>query len=227
MKKRFVLLSLALLLSGALPGSVSASTITLINENFSSGLGAWTISENVSLGTGGISGTGIVDDFAKFGSSTTPPPAGFMGVDSITRTVSLDNGYDSLFLSFDWYFDYSPRNANAGPDVLVSIMTDCGTPILSETLDTGTSTSLEDHGTFNSGLLAISDVPTPPHSIVVTFRLTESNGNNENSWAGIDNISLLATTSRSDDPTAVPEPTTLLLLGTGFAGLALLKFRGK
>ena len=125
------------------------------------------------------------------------------------------SGFNTVQISFDWAFQFSD-NVSGVNDVFISILRDFdGSALNNITLDRliskGNDNNLREellYGTY-SEIIDISGFNTP--NARLQFRLSENLGP-VYSWAGIDNVNV----------NPVPEPATMLLFGTGLAGLAAI-----
>lgn len=206
-----------------LAGPVMATPIELIeNGTFDAGLTGWNTSGDVRTTDAGplapfAAAQGMDGSFALLGLEATE------GRSKLRQDIDVSL-FEEITVSFNWAFDYWD-NSRTADDTFLSFIRQDGTPALKITM-----LDLETHGTgfFSPDLgLAhgyfeqtydISAYTTDEARLI--FRLDEEADDfcltGTASVVGIDNVSV---TGESENA-PVPEPATMLLFGTGLAGLA-------
>lgn len=205
-------------------GIAAATPVELVeNGNFETGdLTGWQTSGDVQVSYAGplASMQGMDDYYALLGKRITD------GKSTLRQDVDLA-GYDltSVTISFDWAFGYWD-NSRSAEDTFISFIRQDDKPALKITMldlqTSGTGFWNPDfgvaYGTFTKTYNLIDDYGYVSEGIRTVFRLSEESDDccftGTASLAGIDNVSIKASVS------PVPEPTTMLLFGTGLAGLA-------
>ena len=208
---------------GLLAGSALATPIELIsNGDFDAGLSSWVTHGDVSVANAGpfASAQGMNGNYALLGLHTTS------GNSTLRQDFDV-TGIDEITVSFNWAFDYWD-NSYSADDTFLSFVRQDGNPAMRITMvDLQTQGTFWNpdinlaYGTF-SQTYDISGYTTDEARLI--FRLKEEADNNwlsgTASLAGIDNVSITGTAP-------VPEPATMLLFGTGLAGLAGVARRKK
>ena len=204
MKKYFVMLGV-LVLSLGLVATSQANFI--VNGNFDSGLTGWTTSGDVDWQTGGASP--LSGGYAILGSDWTS------GTSYMRQTFDIPDGTDVLSVSFSYSFGgtdtsyYSYDEATATLRQYIGILTPT-TELLSLA-----SPGNFGQGTYSALIPVAQFLWWDADSARLTFSLDEAYSTYTNTYLSIDNVNVAA----------VPEPTTMLLLGLGLVGIAAVRRR--
>jgi hypothetical protein len=196
----------------AFAGSAMGNLIS--NGNFEENGGSlnnWTHNATVTLQQAGVIADiqGMDGHYALLGGETTTATS------RLRQDFDIE-GIDELTISFDWAFDIVDWSRQ--DDIFMSIIREGDTNAHKITMQRLRSSAVPQF--FGVGAswghyeetFSISDWLDDEGR--VRFSLNEADTRWTNSLAGIDNVSVTGT-----GPAAVPEPATMLLFGTGLAGL--------
>jgi hypothetical protein len=176
------------------------------NWQFTDGLSQWNFSGDVTVGSAPVADTLMSGQYALLGAGTTN------GVSALSQSFSTF-GLTQLAVSFDWYFKYTDVAPTVDKFAAFMVEGGIGIPLfITYDLLKSYSANLGTTETTVSGHFAHTyDLSTwLPLGGSVAFVLDEAWFGNVVSQAGVDNVSVAA---------PVPEPGTLLLLGSGLLGL--------
>lgn len=163
-------------------------------EKYGGSLYGWGTSGNVTLFTE-QSG----NHMAALGRSVSS------GDSLISQAFDIEDNHVEQTLAFDWRFDFIDPSVNSF-DIFAAIV-DGNEQIHLASVNTVGWSYVSTTGHHES--LLIPQLGTGTYQLI--FKLAEANTGSTNSFAKIDNVALTA---------RVPEPGTLLLLGSGLLGMA-------
>lgn len=214
--KAHVSILTAVLLAFFVSGLAQATPISIVNGDFETGdLTGWTTftTTNGTLGTGypnvilfDTNNDGTATYSAQFNVGATQSPSSQEG-GGIYQDVFLNGG--NITISADIAVRYLGAIGNAQGGIFNLILD--GT-----TLDTHSFGSILGGQSFFSTLWAVANVSAGTHEI--RFSFTREYTSLDSPEQFIDNIVL-------SSPSAIPEPASLLLLGTGLSALGLAAYR--
>jgi hypothetical protein len=195
-------------------GLAMANLIT--NGNFDSGLAGWTTSGDVNLGTSGANP--LIGNYALLGYDVSS------GTSSIEQLFAIPDGTSQLAVSFSYRFtgvDTSYFSADRALATLTQFIG--GWHATSEFIDQWSNGEFVTQGVYNGVVDVANWFWWDDTSGNLRFSLTESTP--MSSWFGTDGVTNSTFAIDNVSVAAVPEPTTMLLLGLGLVGLAGMRRR--
>jgi len=219
---------------------VTSAAEFITNGDFETGLTGWTVT-NQAGGTGSFFADDANLQTPVSGSSTVGPSTGAVyavsdsngpGAHALTQSFTIPGPVTSVFLSFDMFVnDWSGLGPIVDPSGLdytavtnqharVDILTAAAAPLSTAPADILWN--------FYLGVDPGPPVPYTSYFFDITG-LVGAGGTFQLRFAEVDNIIYLnqGVDNISISTTAVPEPSTILLLGAGLAGVGLLRRRFK
>ena len=215
MKKRIALLTGCVVAALTIFTMTPARAVTITNEDFEGGATGWS-NNTTTLGTTGPEIANFTEFLGRHG--------GTGGAQTVFKTFALSGAQTQVTVQFDFYeidtWD-SPTN-----DTFFAFVND--TAVISDVFqwnvfdNPAQATPLLGDGIADLGFWTLASDQTYRYSLTVNttatsiklgFGSTLDQTIGDESW-GIDNVLITDNVT-----TAVPEPSTLLLLGTGLVGL--------
>ncbi|MCE5264396.1 MAG: PEP-CTERM sorting domain-containing protein [Deltaproteobacteria bacterium] len=218
MKRRTVIVMLACALVCGLSGLSFAAVVPnlISNGTFDSGLVSWNPSGDVVVGTGG---TGVLSgNYALLGANSTD------GNSSINQYFNISDGTTQLAVSFSYRFtgvDTSYFSSDRALATLTQFIG--GWSATTEMISERSSEEFITQGVY-SGIVDVANwLWWDATSGNLRFTLSESSP--YSGWFWTDGVTNSSFAIDNVSVAAVPEPTTMLLLGLGLVGLAASRRR--
>jgi len=210
MKKLLVFLCAVMLVFGVIGNAHALSLIN--NGNFDNGLNDWTAGGDVEVVSAGspwfTDVHGMDGNYALMGANSTD------GTSTLSQKFEV-SGIDSFTISFNWAIYYFDASSSAN-DTFLSIIGEDGNSahqITMQQLTTHGTSYVDTHTGMAHGYytetINISSYYSPNPEETLMFKLIEGVDVSTFSAAGVDNVNVAP----------VPEPSTILLLGSGLLGL--------